>query len=61
MEIEDYDPEKDDGSFWMCYKDFRNVFDNLYRCINFPKGWTGRSVKDLFTKELGFGKPTKDP
>ena len=49
-EVEDYDPDKDDGSFWMCYKDFRHIFHNLYRCIDFPDVWTGRSIVDYFQK-----------
>ena len=40
-EIEKFVPGKDDGTFFISYKDWRNIFDNLYICIKFDDKWHG--------------------
>lgn len=42
---EPYEPQKEgevgDGTFLMCYKDWRKLFGNLFMCINFPDSFSG--------------------
>ena len=40
-EVEAYDPEVNDGTFLICYKDFRDLFSNIFMCINFPDDFKG--------------------
>jgi len=61
MEIpEEYDPNIDDGTFFMCYKDWRTLFSNLFICINFPVEWSGLRFKDSFKQALNYGPPKKN-
>lgn len=42
-----YMPGTDDGMFVMCYKDWRNIFSNLFLCFRFdPAKWIGYEVED---------------
>lgn len=41
QEIEKFEVGKDDGTFLISYKDWRNIFDNLYICRKFDKNWCG--------------------
>ena len=46
--IEPYEPNKEgeagDGTFLMCFKDWRKLFGNLFMCINFSDEYTGKRV-----------------
>lgn len=35
----------DDGTFLINFKEWRNLFSNLFMCINFPDEWSGRRIK----------------
>lgn len=41
-----YSPDKDDGTFIMCFKDWRNIFTNVFICIDFPEIWNGKRLLD---------------
>jgi hypothetical protein len=40
-EEEKFFPGADDGTFLMCYSDFRSVYSNLFVSVDFPTEWTG--------------------
>lgn len=59
-ELEIYDPDKQDGTFLMCFKDWRNIYTNLFVCIDFPDEWSGIRVKGQWTsKSYGIVKNTQ--
>jgi Ca2+-binding EF-hand superfamily protein len=58
-EIEEFDPEAEDGTFLMCFKDWRNIYHNLFCCINFPDEWSGLRIIESWTKENSGGTPVK--
>lgn len=49
---------KDDGTFFMCFKDWRTIFDNFYACIDFEDSWSGVRFEDEWTKSTSGGVPT---
>ena len=59
LEVEDYDPEADDGTFFMCYKDWRRVFNNLFVSIKFPADWSGRRARAEWNDNTAGGFPLK--
>ena len=54
-------PGEDDGSFLMCFKDWRNIYNNLFMCIDFPPTWGGLRAKYMWNKAAGTaqGLPNK--
>ena len=55
---ERFDPlDKDDGTFLMNYKDWRDIFNTLYCCVDFPDHWSGIRFEDQWTKENSGGTP----
>jgi len=38
---EKYVLNEDDGTFMMCFKDWRTVYCNLFMCVKFPEEWSG--------------------
>ena len=56
-EVEPFDPCAEDGTFLMCYKDWRSIFHNLFVALDFPKEWSGRSVAYKWTEENSGGFP----
>lgn len=56
-EVEEYDPFAEDGTFLMCYKDWRNIFHNLFVALDFPKEWSGRDIDYKWTEETAGGFP----
>ena len=58
-ECEQFDPQEDDGTFLMCYRDWRSIFTTLYASINFPPEWSGLRYTDKWTKENSGGVPDK--
>lgn len=50
----------DDGTFLMCFKDWRELFANLFMCIDFPNDWSGRRIQGEWTKDLSAGPPKKN-
>lgn len=50
---------KNDGTFFMCFKDWRSNFSNLFQCINFKDTWSGWRIRDEWTKETCVGPPKK--
>lgn len=41
----------------MCYKDWREVFSNLFLCVNFPDDYRGYRFSGKWEKGLNFGVP----
>jgi Ca2+-binding EF-hand superfamily protein len=59
-EEERFDPENsEDGSFLMCFKDWRSLYNNLYACVDFTDEWSGIRFKDAWTQATSGGVPTK--
>ena len=57
--LDPFDPEADDGTFLMCYKDWRTIYDNLFCCIKFPEEWSGIRFRDAWTEQNSGGTPMK--
>ena len=38
-EEERFNPGEDDGTFLMNYQSWRDIFNNMYICLDFPKSW----------------------
>jgi hypothetical protein len=49
----------DDGTFFICYADWRKVFTNFFVCIDFPDHWSGLRVRDAWTAMNSGGLPNK--
>lgn len=59
-EEERFDPENsEDGSFLMCFKDWRTLYNNLYACVDFTDEWSGIRFKDAWTLATSGGVPNK--
>lgn len=56
-EVEPFDPFAEDGTFLMCYKDWRNIFHNLFVALDFPNEWSGRIANYQWTAENSGGFP----
>ena len=50
--------DKDDGTFFMCFKDWRSIFDNFYACVDLEDNWSGVRFEDEWTKSTSGGVPT---
>lgn len=53
-------PGVDDGTFLICYKDWRTIFTNLFLCINFPDNWSGYRILGEWTDGKSWGVPKKN-
>jgi Calpain large subunit, domain III. len=49
----------DDGTFLMCYKDWRTYFTNLFYAIDFPEEFHGRRFIGEWNQSNAGGFPTK--
>ena len=49
--------DAEDGSFLMCFSDFRKIFTRLFLCIDFPNSYTGILFREKWTKEESGGIP----
>lgn len=58
-EYQALEPEADDGTFLMCYKDWRTVYNNLYCCVKFDDQWSGQRIVENWTAENSGGTPMK--
>lgn len=55
---EDYDPNNsNDGSFLMSFKDWRNIYHNLYACVDFSENWWGVRFSDEWNPNNSGGVP----
>lgn len=55
---EKFDPSNpNDGCFLMSFKDWRNLFSNLYSCVDFPDRWSGVRFKGEWTQSTAGGVP----
>jgi hypothetical protein len=54
---------EDDGTFLMCYSDFRNIFQNLFISVDFPVEWTGVRFQSCWDNTCSGGTPSpfKEP
>lgn len=52
---EEYVPGNDDGTFLMCYKDWRNIFGNLYICKDYSITCNGYYITSQFTTQTTSG------
>jgi len=49
----------DDGTFFMCYDDWKDNFSTLFLNVDFPDHWTGVRFKSKWTKSNAGGLPEK--
>ena len=54
---EKIDFSKDDGTFLMRFSDFRQIFNNIFFCQNFPPSFIGVRFYDEWTEENSGGLP----
>ena len=48
---------QEDGTFLMCFSDFRNVFNKLFICKNFPSSYVGLRIFSKWTVNESGGLP----
>ena len=48
---------QEDGTFLMCFSDFRQIFNKLYICKNFPPSFIGVRIYGQWTKNESGGLP----
>jgi hypothetical protein len=51
----------EDGTFLMCFSDWRNIFNKLFVSVNFPDKWNAIRYYSEFTTEHSGGLPGKAP
>ena len=57
---ERFDPNNDqDGTFLMCFSDWRYYFSNLFACLDFPDDWSGVRFFSEWTIQNSGGLPTR--
>lgn len=54
---EQFDLDADDGTFMMCYDDWKDQFSTLFLNIDFPEDWTGVRFQSRWTKSNAGGIP----
>ncbi len=52
--------KNDDGTFLMCYEDWRRIFVNLFQGINFPDDWEGYRIWGKWDEKYSAGVPKKN-
>ena len=57
---EKFDPNKNDGTFLMRFKDWRTHFDNLFMCVDFTEEWWGQRFGGEWTQQNSGGIPTNN-
>ena len=59
---EKFELDADDGTFFMEYDEWKDIFSTLFLNVDFPDSWTGVRFKSAWTKENSGGLPNKmDP
>jgi hypothetical protein len=56
-EEEQFDPEDDDGTFFMSFDDWKDNFSTLFLNIDFPEDWSGIRFKSAWTAQNSGGLP----
>ena len=56
-EDERFEIGADDGTFFMHYSDWKEIFSTLFLNIDFPEDWTGIRFKTAWTEENSGGLP----
>jgi hypothetical protein len=57
-EDERFDPNNsEDGTFLMCFSDWRRYFNNLFACVDFPDSWSGVRFTGEWTLNNSGGIP----
>jgi hypothetical protein len=56
---EQFELGANDGTFMMCYEDWRDQFSTLFLNLDFPEDWTGVRFKSKWTPENSGGLPNK--
>lgn len=53
-----WDPyDNNDGTFLMCFKDWRSIYTNLFACVDFTDEWSGIRFVDAWTEHHSGGVP----
>ena len=56
---EQFSLEADDGTFFMEYNEWKDIFSTFFLNVDFPDNWTGVRFKSAWTKQNSGGLPTK--
>lgn len=48
---------ENDGTFLMCYSDWRDLYSNLFACVDFPDHWSGVRFHSKWTLQNSGGVP----
>jgi len=56
---EQFELDADDGTFFMEYGEWKEIFSTLFLNVDFPDNWTGVRFKSAWTKQNSGGLPTK--
>ena len=51
---------QEDGTFLMCFSDFRNIFNKLFICKSFPPSFIGLRIFGQWTKKESGGLPVNE-
>ena len=51
------DMDSNDGTFLMCFKDWRSIYHNLYACVDFDDSWFGVRFPGEWTMQNSGGVP----
>ena len=55
---ERFELDANDGTFFMEFGDWKDIFSTLFLNVDFPDNWTGVRFKSAWTKENSGGLPT---
>lgn len=51
-------PGEEDGTFLICYSDFRDIYNNLYVTVDFPDDWYGVRFTSEWKEGTAGGTPS---
>lgn len=57
---EQFELDADDGTFFMPYSEWKEIFSTLFLNVDFPDQWTGVRFKSAWTAQNSGGLPTKN-
>ena len=55
---EQFDLDEDDGTFFIPYEEWKDIFSALFLNLDFPDHWTGVRFKSAWTKSNSGGLPS---
>lgn len=55
---ENFEPGHNDGAFLMNYQSWREIFNNMYICLDFPKTWSAIRFRGAWDRTCSGGIPS---